>query len=117
MKYIYFLIYKSSRNFFRWSNDKAMENAHKFSGKIYSIIADISLFFYIKIKNFGLFIGWIITEPYCVDKAIKNSEDRLKRFIELKAPEVIIDSEREILRKRKWVKHLGYKTMEDYSNR
>jgi hypothetical protein len=59
-------------------------------------------------------MGWLVREPYYVDKAIKNSEERLERFIKMKVPQIIIDNERKILTKRRWAKQSGCKTMEEF---
>ena len=98
-----------------WSHDLHSQSIEKDRDSMtLEVISDISLFIYTRVEGFGVWMGWLIREPYYVDKAIKNSEERLERLIELKAPEVIIDNEKKILTKRRWAKELGYKTMDEY---
>ena len=102
-----------------WSNDlhsQSMEKSKYGTGsKSLDILSDIFLFIYMRVEKFGLYMGWLVREPYYVDKAIKNSEERLEKFIKMKVPQIIIDNEREILTKRRWAKEMGYETMEEFN--
>ena len=115
MKHLFYYIFKKSRFLVMWSHDLHSQSIEKGAdSKTLDVISDIFLIIYTKVEGFGVWIGWLIREPYYVDRAIKNSEDRLERLIKLKAPEVIIDNEKKILTKRRWAKQSGCETMEEY---
>ena len=98
-----------------WSHDLHSQSIEKDrDSKTLEVISDIFLTIYMRVERFGVWMEWLIREPYYVDKAIKNSEERLGRLIKLKAPEFIIDSEKKILTKRRWAKESGCKTMEEF---
>ena len=59
---------------------------------------------------------YIIFEPYLIDKAIAVSETRLKTLQESNAPKAFIEQEKQILVKRKWIKHQGYESMDEWYN-
>ena len=115
MRPLFYYIFKKSRFLVMWSHDLHGQSIEKDrDSKTLEFISDLFLIVYTRVERFGVWMGWLIREPYYVDKAIKNSEERLERLIKLKAPEVIIDSEKKILTKRRWAKELGYKTMDEY---
>ena len=115
MRPLFYYIFKKSRFLVMWSHDLHSQSIEKDrDSRTLEVISDFFLIIYTSVEGFGVWMGWLIHEPYYVDKAIKNSEERLERLIELKAPEVIIDSEKKILTKRRWAKELGYKTMDEY---
>ena len=118
MRPLFYYIFKTSRYFVMWSHDLHSQSIEKSKygtgSRTLEVISDFFLIIYTRVEGLGVWMEWLIREPYYVDKAIKNSEERLKRLIELKAPEVIIDNEKQILNKRRWAKELGYKTMDEY---
>ena len=119
MRPLFVYYFKKSRFLVMWSNDLHSQSIEKSKygtgSKSLDILCNIFLFIYTRVEGFGLYMGWLIREPYYVDKAIKNSEERLERFIKMKVPQIIIDNEREILTKRRWAKEMGYETMEEFN--
>ena len=115
MRHLFYYIFKKSRFLVMWSHDLHGQSIEKDrDSKTLEVISDFFLIIYTRVEGFGVWMGWLIHEPYYVDKAIKNSEERLERLIKLKAPEVIIDNEKKILTKRRWAKQSGCKTMEEF---
>ena len=118
MRPLFYYIYNTSKYMVIWANDrmlKSVENGNSMAvSKTLDIVCECFLFFYLRLERFGLYMKWLKRRETPVDESIKTSEDRLERLIELKAPEVIINSEKKILTKRRWAKELGYKTMDEY---
>ena len=115
MRPLFYYVFKKFRFLVMWSHDLHGQSIEKDrDSKTLEVISDLFLIIYTRVERFGVWMGWLIREPYYVDKAIKNSEDRLERLIKLKAPEVIIDNEKKILTKRRWAKQSGFKTMEEF---
>ena len=118
MRPLFYYIYNTSKHMVIWTNDrmlKSVENGNSMAvSKTLDIVCECFLFVYGILEKFGLYMKWLKRHETSVDEAIKTSEDRLERFKKLKAPQVIIDSEKQILNKRRWAKELGYKTMDEY---
>ena len=115
MRPLFYYIFKKSRFLVMWSHDLHSQSIEKDrDSRTLEVISDLFLIIYTRVERFGVWMGWLIREPYYVDKAIKNSEERLAELIKLKAPEVIIDNEKKILTKRRWAKQSGFKTMEEF---
>ena len=118
MRPLFYYIYNTSKHMVIWTNDrmlKSVENGNSMTvSKTLDIVCECFLFVYGILEKFGLYMKWLKRHETSVDEAIKTSEDRLARLIKLKAPEVIIDNEKQILNKRRWAKELGYKTMDEY---
>ena len=115
MRPLFYYIFKKSRFLVMWSHDLHSQYMEKgTASRTLEFISDLFLIVYTRVERFGVWMGWLVREPYYVDKAIKNSEERLERLIKLKAPEVIIDNEKKILTKRRWAKQSGYETMEEF---
>ena len=118
MKPLFYLIFKTCRYFVMWSHDlhsKSIgKNKYVTGSKTFEVISDIFLFIYTRVERFGIRVGWLIREPYYVDKAIKNSEERLKNLEKMKAAHILIDTEKKILTKRRWIQNQGFKTMEEW---
>ena len=118
MRPLFYYIYNTSKYMVIWANDrmlKSVENGNSMAvSKTLDIVCECFLFVYGILEKFGLYMKWLKRHETPVDEAIKTSEDRLERFKKLKAPQVIIDSEKQILNKRRWAKELGYKTMDEY---
>jgi len=115
MKPLFYYIFKKSRFLVMWSHDLHSQSIEKDrDSRTLEVISDLFLIIYTRVERFGVWMEWLIREPYYVDKAIKNSADRLERLIKLKAPEFIIDNEKKILTKRRWAKQSGCETMEEF---
>ena len=118
MKPIFYCVFNTSKYFVTWTNDRMLQSLENGNNIIVSktldIICECFLFIYEILEKFGLYMKWLKRHETPVDEAIKTSEDRLEKFKKLKAPQVIIDSEKQILNKRRWAKELGYKTMDEY---
>ena len=118
MRPLFYYIYNTSKYMVILTNDrmlKSMENGNSMTvSKTLDIVCECFLFVYGILERFGLYMKWLKRHETPVDEAIKTSEDRLEKFKKLKAPQVIIDSEKQILNKRRWAKELGYKTMDEY---
>ena len=115
MRPLFYYIFKKSRFLVMWSHDLHSQSIEKgTASRTLEFISDLFLIVYTRVERFGVWMEWLIREPYYVDKAIKNSEDRLAELIKLKAPEVIIDNEKKILTKRRWAKESGCETMEEF---
>ena len=116
MKSFFYYVFKKSRFLVMWSHDLHGQSIEKDrDSKTLEVISDLFLIIYTRVERFGVWMGWLVREPYYVDKAIKNSEERLEKFIKMKVPQIIIDSEREILTRRRWAKEMGYETMEEFN--
>ena len=118
MRPLFYYIYNTSKYMVIWANDrmlKSVENGNSMAvSKTLDIVCECFLFVYGILEKFGLYMKWLKRHETPVDEAIKTSEDRLERCKKLKAAQVIIDSEKQILNKRRWAKELGYKTMDEY---
>ena len=119
MKNIFYFIFKNSRILVLWSNEQSLQSVLKKNSivvsKTFDVIAECFLFIYNRVEGFGLYIGWLKRKPFYVDEAIKNSEERLKHLEKMNASQIFIDLEKKILTKRRWIQHLGFKTMEEWN--
>ena len=118
MRPLFYRVFNTSKYLVVWTNDrmlKSVENGNNMAvSKTLDIACECFLFVYLRLERLGLYMKWLKRHETPVDESIKISADRLERLIKLKAPEVIIDSEKKILTKRRWAKELGYKTMDEY---
>ena len=118
MRPLFYRVFNTSKYLVVWTNDrmlKSVENGSSMAvSKTLDIICECFLFVYLRLERLGLYMKWLKRHETPVDESIKISADRLERLIKLKAPEFIIDSEKEILTKRRWAKQSGCETMEEF---
>ena len=119
MKNIFYIFFKNSRILVLWSNELMLQSLEKGNNIVISktldIVCECFLFVYGMLERFGLYMKWLKRHETSVDEAIKNSEERLKHLEKMNASQIFIDLEKKILTKRRWIQHLGFKTMEEWN--
>ena len=119
MRPLFYRVFNTSRYLVVWTNDrmlKSVENENNMAvSKTLDIVCECFLFVYLKLERFGLYMKWLKRHETSVDEAIKNSEERLKHLEKMNASQIFIDLEKKILTKRRWIQHLGFKTMEEWN--